>query len=198
MARFFKDCLDQVGAGILIILLLPLFALLALIVLIDNGRPIIYRRRVIGTHGEFDAFKFRTMSRDADAILANDPALKGEFERNFKLRNDPRLTRAGALLRKYSLDELPQLFNVIKGQMSLVGPRMITAQELSKYGPYQDLLMTTKPGLTGYWQTRGRQQTSYEERVRMDVHYISNWSLGLDLRILFETPWRVITGKGAY
>jgi len=198
MGRFFKDCIDRVGAGVLILFLLPLFSLLTLIVLIDDGRPIIYRRRVVGRRGEFDAFKFRTMRRDADAVLAGDAALKSEFERNFKLRSDPRVTRAGALLRKYSLDELPQLFNVAKGQMSLVGPRMITAQELSKYGQYQELLMTTKPGLTGYWQTRGRQQTSYEERVRMDVHYITNWSLGLDLRILFKTPWKVITGKGAY
>lgn len=198
MGRFFKDAMDRVGATVLIILLLPVFALLSLIVLLDDGAPIIHRRRVLGRGGEFDAFKFRTMRRDADAILARDAVLKNEFERNFKLRKDPRLTRAGALLRKYSLDELPQLFNVIKGQMSLVGPRMITPQELSRYGQYQKLLMTTKPGVTGYWQTRGRQETSYEERVRMDVHYITHWSLGLDLRILFETPWKVISGKGAY
>jgi lipopolysaccharide/colanic/teichoic acid biosynthesis glycosyltransferase len=198
MGRFCKDCIDRVGASVLVLLLLPVFALLALIVLIDDGRPILYRRRVVGRAGEFDAFKFRTMRRDADAILARDVALKSEFERNFKLRNDPRVTRSGALLRKYSLDELPQLFNVLQGQMSLVGPRMITAQELPKYGRHQNLLMTTKPGVTGYWQTRGRQDTSYEERVRMDIHYITNWSLGLDLRILFETPWKVISGKGAY
>lgn len=198
MPLLLKECLDRIGAGFLIILLLPLLLLLALIVLIDDGWPVIYRRRVVGKNGEFDAFKFRSMKRDADAILARDQALRSEFERNFKLKNDPRLTRVGALLRKYSLDELPQLFNVLKGQMSLVGPRMITAQELSKYGPYQQLLMTIKPGLTGYWQTRGRQDISYEDRVRMDVHYITHWSLSLDLRILCETPWKVIRGKGAY
>lgn len=198
MPHLFKECIDRIGAGFLIILLLPLLISMAFAVLIDDGWPIIYRRRVLGKYGEFDAFKFRSMKRDADAILARDEALRSEFERNFKLRKDPRLTRIGAFLRKYSLDELPQLFNVLEGQMSLVGPRMITPQELSKYGPYQKLLMTTKPGLTGYWQTRGRQDIPYEERVRMDVHYITHWSLGLDLRILFETPWKVIKGKGAY
>jgi lipopolysaccharide/colanic/teichoic acid biosynthesis glycosyltransferase len=196
--RLVKDFVDRLGAGILIILLLPVLLLIGLIVLVDDGWPVIYRRRVVGTKGEFDAYKFRSMRRNAGAMLEKDPALKREYERNFKLRKDPRITRAGALLRKYSLDELPQLFNVVTGQMSLVGPRMITAQELSKYGRYQDLLMTTKPGLTGYWQTRGRQDTTYEERVRMDVHYITHWSLALDLRILFETPWKVIRGKGAY
>ena len=196
--RLVKDFVDRLGAGILIIILLPVLLLIGLIVLVDDGWPVIYRRRVVGTKGEFDAYKFRSMRRNAGAMLEKDPALKREYERNFKLRKDPRITRAGALLRKYSLDELPQLFNVVRGQMSLVGPRMITAQELSKYGRYQDLLMTTKPGLTGYWQTRGRQDTTYEERVRMDVHYITHWSLALDLRILFETPWKVIRGKGAY
>ena len=198
MGRVGKEVVDRLGAAILIVLLLPLYLMIALIVVVDDGWPVIYRRRVVGTKGEFDAYKFRSMRRGAGAMLDQDPALKREYERNFKLRQDPRLTSAGALLRKYSLDELPQLFNVLKGQMSLVGPRMITAQELSKYGPYRDLLMTTKPGLTGYWQTRGRQDTTYEERVRMDVHYITHWSLALDLQILFETPWKVIRGKGAY
>lgn len=198
MGRLLKACIDRVGASILLVLLSPLLLLSALIVLIDDGWPIIYRRRVLGRDGEFDAFKFRSMRRDADDMLARDAVLRSEFERNFKLRTDPRLTPSGAWLRKYSLDELPQLFNVLRGQMSLVGPRMITAQELSKYGGHRELLKAIKPGLTGYWQTRGRQDTSYEERVRMDIHYITHWSLGLDLRILFETPWKVIRGKGAY
>jgi lipopolysaccharide/colanic/teichoic acid biosynthesis glycosyltransferase len=198
MGRLVKDCIDRVGAAILILIFSPLLLVIALVVLLDDGWPILYRRRVVGRNAEFDAFKFRSMRRDAEALLERDPALRTEFERNFKLRKDPRLTRTGAWLRKYSLDELPQLYNVLQGQMSLVGPRMITAQELSKYGGYQGLLKTTKPGLTGYWQTRGRQDTSYEERVGMDVHYITHWSLGLDLKILFETPWKVIRGKGAY
>src|SRR4029077_739586 len=162
-----KRCMDLLGAGILIVLLLPVFIVIGLLVVLDDGWPVIYRRRVLGTTGEFDAFKFRTMVRDADSILAANPALKAEFERNFKLKDDPRITGVGAFLRKLSLDELPQLFNVLRGQMSLVGARMITAAELHKYVPYEQLLLSVKPGLTGYWQVRGRQNVSYEERVRM-------------------------------
>ena len=132
------------------------------------------------------------------SILQASPELREAFTHNFKLQSDPRVTRVGAWLRKYSFDELPQLFNVLKGQMSLVGPRMITPQELSKYGEYQDLLRSVQPGLTGYWQTRGRQDVCYEDRVQMDVHYITQWTLGLDVSILLRTPWVVIKGKGAY
>jgi lipopolysaccharide/colanic/teichoic acid biosynthesis glycosyltransferase len=186
------------GAGILVIVLMPLFILLSMIVLMDDGRPIIYHRRVVGTKGEFDAFKYRSMKRDAEAILARDPALKTKFEQNFKLENDPRLTWSGLFLRKLSLDELPQLFNVLKGQMSLVGPRMISPPELEKYSSHKELLLTVKPGLTGYWQVNGRQDVGYEERVRMDLYYINNWSLAMDLKILFKTPYTVVKRKGAY
>jgi lipopolysaccharide/colanic/teichoic acid biosynthesis glycosyltransferase len=196
--RFLKKCIDLVGAAILIVFLAPLFIVLGLVVLLDDGRPIVYRRRVIGKEGEFDAFKFRSMRRDADTILGNDPVLQAEFQRNFKLRKDPRLTRVGSILRKLSLDELPQLINVLKGQMSLVGPRMITSDEIKKYGPYKDLLLSVKPGLTGYWQVRGRQDVSYEARVKMDVCYIENWSLCLDMKILFLTPLKVFKREGAY
>ena len=193
-----KRCMDLLGAGILIVLLLPVFIVIGLLVVLDDGWPVIYRRRVLGTTGEFDAFKFRTMVRDADSILAANPALKAEFERNFKLKDDPRITGVGAFLRKLSLDELPQLFNVLRGQMSLVGPRMITAAELHKYVPYEQLLLSVKPGLTGYWQVRGRQNVSYEERVRMDLHYLGTWSLSLDMKILFETPVKALKREGAF
>jgi lipopolysaccharide/colanic/teichoic acid biosynthesis glycosyltransferase len=189
--RFFKDGIDLIGAGFLVIVLMPLFVLLSLIVLVDDGRPVIYRRRVVGTKGEFDAFKFRSMKRDAEAILARDPTLKAKFEQNFKLENDPRLTWSGLFLRKLSLDEL-------KVQMSLVGPRMISLAELEKYGSHKELLFTVKPGLTGYWQVNGRQAVGYEERVRMDLHYINNWSLAMDLKILFKTPYAVLKREGAY
>jgi lipopolysaccharide/colanic/teichoic acid biosynthesis glycosyltransferase len=176
----------------------PLLLLISCLIALVDGFPVIYLRRVIGVDGEFDAYKFRTMCRSADAILEASPALREQFTQNFKLQSDPRVTRVGAWLRKYSLDEIPQLLNVLKGQMSLVGPRMITAQELSKYGKYEDLLRSVQPGLTGYWQTRGRQNVSYEERVNMDVYYITRWTLGLDLSILVMTPWAVLKGKGAY
>jgi len=196
--RLLKRCIDLVGTSVLIILFTPLFVLLSLLILMDDGRPIIYRRRVVGSKGEFDAFKFRSMRRDADATLASDLALKAKFQQHFKLKSDPRLTRSGLYLRKLSLDELPQLFNVLKGQMSLVGPRMISPAELGKYGPHAQLLFTVKPGLTGYWQVNGRQSVSYQERVKMDVHYINNWSLALDLMILFKTPYAVLKREGAY
>lgn len=193
-----KNAIDLCGSLLLILLLSPLFLAIALILLIADGTPILHRRRVLGTKGEFDAFKFRTMRRDADAMLHNNPSLRRQYEDSFKLKADPRVTRIGALLRKFSLDELPQLFNVFRGQMSLVGPRMITAPELTKYGKYQELLLSIKPGLTGYWQIYGRQEVSYEERVRMDVNYIRTWTFWKDMHLLLLTPWRVICGRGAY
>jgi lipopolysaccharide/colanic/teichoic acid biosynthesis glycosyltransferase len=196
--RLLKRTIDVTGSGVLILLLLPVFVVLASLIRLVDGAPVIYRRRVVGHRGGFDAYKFRTMIPEADAMLAADARLRMAFTQQFKLKSDPRVTRLGAWLRKYSFDELPQLFNVLKGQMSLVGPRMITAPELQKYGPYQQLLLTVKPGLTGYWQVRGRQEVSYAERVRMDVYYITHWSLGLDLVILLKTPSRVMLGEGAY
>ena len=193
-----KRALDVAGACLLMLLLSPIYLAIACSVLLVDGRPIFYRRRVVGGWGEFDAFKFRTMRRDADRMLSNDPELRATFAANFKLRKDPRVTGLGRVLRKFSLDELPQLWNVLQGQMSLVGPRMITAEELEKYGEHKQLLLSVKPGLTGYWQVHGRQQVSYAERVQMDVHYIRNWNLGLDVALLLLTPWRVIRGHGAY
>jgi lipopolysaccharide/colanic/teichoic acid biosynthesis glycosyltransferase len=176
----------------------PVLLLIALAVKLQDRGPIIYRRRVAGPKSEFDAFKFRTMRIDADVILRNDSSLRQEFEKNYKLTNDPRVTRIGAWLRKFSLDELPQLFNVLRGEMSLVGPRMISPPELEKYGDAKALLLSVKPGLTGYWQVYGRQRVDYAERVRMDIYYIQNWSLSLDLKLLLLTPMRVLRGTGAY
>jgi len=193
-----KNCLDFIGAGVMIVLLAPFLVIVGALVALEGGWPVIYRRQVAGTDGEFDAYKFRTMRQDADAILAADAILKREFEQNFKLKNDPRLTRLGSFLRRSSLDELPQLFNVLKGQMSLVGPRMKTPAELERYGSYKELLRTVKPGITGYWQVHGRQDTSYDDRIRMDMYYIQNWSLGMDLRILIKTPLKVLRKEGAY
>ena len=193
-----KSCLDYVVAGVLIVVLAPLLLAVGTLVALEGGWPIIYRRRVVGTNGEFDAFKFRSMRKDADAILAANPVLNEEFERNYKLKNDPRLTRLGSFLRRSSLDELPQLFNVLKGDMSLVGPRMKTPAEVERYGNHKELLLSVKPGITGYWQVHGRQTVDYEERIRMDMHYIQNWSLAMDLKILFRTPMKVLRREGAY
>jgi len=196
--QFFKRMLDVTISIILIVLLSPLFVLISFLVILEDGWPVIYRRRVVGQAGDFDAYKVRSMRKDADAILASNPALKQEFERNFKLKHDPRVTRVGSILRKLSLDELPQLFNVLTGEMSLVGPRMICRAELEKYGSHRQLLLTVKPGLTGYWQVNGRQQLDYDERVRMDLHYVEHWTIGMDMKILVRTPYAVLKREGAY
>jgi lipopolysaccharide/colanic/teichoic acid biosynthesis glycosyltransferase len=155
---------------------------------------------VLGVSGkEFDAFKFRTMRVNGDALLADNPELHTELRANHKLKSDPRLTRVGMWLRKYSLDELPQLFNVIRGEMGLVGPRMITAGEVDKYGRHRLNLLTVKPGITGLWQVSGRSDLSYDERVNLDMYYIRNYSVWLDLQILFvQTLPAVVQGRGAY
>jgi lipopolysaccharide/colanic/teichoic acid biosynthesis glycosyltransferase len=196
--RLSKRVLDLVGAFFLLVCLAPFILLLSILVKIQDGGPIFHRRRVVGPCGEFDAFKLRSMRVDADQILAANPELRKEFEVNYKLKNDPRVTPIGAFIRKGSLDELPQLWNVLRGQMSLVGPRMITPAELQKFGAARWIFNIVKPGLTGLWQVEGRQEVSYSERVAMDLFYVENWSLGLDLKILLKTPLRVIRGVGAY
>jgi lipopolysaccharide/colanic/teichoic acid biosynthesis glycosyltransferase len=172
--------------------------LAALAVKLDDGGQVFYRRRVVGPDGEFDAFKLRTMCADADHILAANPGLRAEFEATYKLKNDPRVTRVGKYLRQWSLDELPQLWNVLRGQMSLVGPRMIVRREIEKFGPYGNIFQHVNPGLTGLWQVSGRQEVSYQERVKMDVQYLEQWSLWLDVKILFKTAWKVLRREGAY
>jgi lipopolysaccharide/colanic/teichoic acid biosynthesis glycosyltransferase len=153
----------------------------------------------MGVNGrQFDAFKFRTMRINGDEILAARPELKAELARTHKLRDDPRITRVGRLLRKFSLDELPQLLNVLKREMSLVGPRMISPAEMEKYNHWGINLLTVKPGITGLWQVSGRSDVSYEERVRLDMHYIRNWTIWLDLQILLQTIPVVVNGRGAY
>ena len=179
-------------------LALLIIGLIGICIKLSGGGPIIYRRRVIGPKGPFDAYKIRTMVADADERLQQDPVLRKQFEKNFKLKRDPRTTRIGRFLRHYSLDELPQVFNVLRGQMTMIGPRMITEAELVKYGKYGPLIRRLRPGLTGYWQVNGRQQTSYATRVEMDLYYLSHWSLWLDMRIIIKTVVNVLTAEGAY
>lgn len=182
-----------------LLLISPLLFFIAVLVKLDSPGPIIHRRRVLGLNGRvFDAFKFRTMYVNGDEILAKYPKLRTELARNYKLKCDPRVTRIGHWLRKFSLDELPQLFNVLQQDMSLVGPRIITPNEIKKYGQWDDTFLSVMPGLTGLWQISGRSDTSYDERVRLDMEYIHNWSVGLDINILLETIPAVLKGDGAY
>lgn len=177
----------------------PFFLFLILAIKLDSPGPAIYRRRVMGVNGEqFDAYKFRTMYVNGDEILAKHPELKAELEQNHKLKSDPRITRIGHFLRKTSLDELPQLLNVLKRDMSLVGPRIIAPDEMKKYSKWDINLLTVHPGITGLWQVSGRSDLSYKERVNLDMYYIRNWSIWLDLQILFQTIPVVLKGTGAY
>ncbi len=194
-----KAMLDYVIVVPALIFILPLLAILALAVKLDSPGPIIYRRRVLGKNGRtFDAFKFRTMYVDGEEILAQYPALQAELARNYKLKCDPRVTRVGALLRKFSLDELPNLFNVLRGQMSLVGPRPPTPDEVALYEPWHRQRLKIMPGMTGLWQVSGRSDIPFEEMCLLDIFYIENWSVSLDTRIMLQTIPHVLFGNGAY
>jgi lipopolysaccharide/colanic/teichoic acid biosynthesis glycosyltransferase len=198
-----KRTTDIAGAAILLLLLAPLMPTLALFVRLDGG-PALYRHLRIG-YGDrpFGCLKFRTMVTDADSLLAshlaNNPKAAAEWATHRKLTADPRVTRIGAVLRATSLDELPQLLNVLRGQMSLVGPRPVVREELEQH--YGDVgraaYAATRPGITGLWQISGRNDTTYQERVGLDIAYVGSWSLFLDLKILLRTIPAVLSRRGA-
>lgn len=179
------------------------FLFIIVSILIDSGGPVFYRHRRIGRDGrKFDLYKFRTMVQNADQVLQTyldrSPELRAEWEATQKLQNDPRVTRVGALLRKTSLDELPQLWNILIGEMSIVGPRPIVDAEVERYGNCFELYKQVRPGLTGLWQVSGRSDTSYEHRVELDEYYILHRSFRLDVEIILKTIVVVLKGKGAY
>jgi exopolysaccharide biosynthesis polyprenyl glycosylphosphotransferase len=194
-----KTLLDWTVALPGLLLLSPVLLAIAAAVRLDSPGPVLHRRRVVGRGGTtFDALKFRTMYADGDARLAAHPEARAALAADGKLKDDPRVTRVGAVLRRWSLDELPQLWNVLRRQMSLVGPRMIVPAELAKYGKWDMNLLTVWPGLTGLWQISGRSELGYGERVQLDMHYIRNYSIWLDLFILLRTLPAVVRGEGAY
>jgi lipopolysaccharide/colanic/teichoic acid biosynthesis glycosyltransferase len=198
-----KALIDYMGSLIGLIMLSPFFLFIAIVMKLTDPGPIVYRRRVVGVGGkEFDAFKFRTMvvnSKEVlDELLARDPKARDEYNKYYKLKDDPRITKMGTFLRKTSIDELPQLLNVLRGEMSIVGPRMITMEEVEKYGKWGLNLHTVKPGITGLWQVAGRSELTYEERVRLDMNYIRNYSIWIDLQIVVQTIPAVLMSKGAY
>jgi len=202
-ARIVKRALDLAAVVALAPVLLPLFCVVASLIKLTSRGPVFYGQTRLG-HGyrAFKAWKFRTMGQGADAVLRrhleNNPALAEEWRLTQKLKHDPRVTRLGKILRRTSLDELPQLINVIAGEMSLVGPRPIVAEEVEKYGEHFACYRRVTPGITGLWQISGRNNTTYDERVAFDQYYVLNWSLWLDLYILRKTVRTVLTGDGAY
>lgn len=196
---FLKRSLDCLGAVSTLLLLSPLLGLTALLIKADSPGPILHRRMVVGQGGRrFNAFKFRTMVTNADQVLKANLVLHETWQRDGKLINDPRITRVGAILRRTSIDELPQLLNVLCGEMSLVGPRMITIEELVQFGGWRHNLLTVKPGMTGLWQVRGRSTLTYAERVTLDMDYIRNYSIWEDIRLLAQTLPAIVRGRGAY
>jgi exopolysaccharide biosynthesis polyprenyl glycosylphosphotransferase len=194
-----KAIFDRTAAGIAIFALSPLFAAIAFVIWAGDGGPVFFKQTRVGQNGQtFRVWKFRTMVVDAEAqkgMLATHNEGNGML---FKMRKDPRITKAGTWLRRYSLDELPQLFNVVLGDMSLVGPRPALPEETAKYGHHMRRRLAVKPGITGLWQVSGRSDLSMEDSVRLDVRYVENWSLLLDLQILWKTGRAVSNGSGAY
>ena len=196
-----KRILDVVGSLALILVSSPIFLIVALFVALDGG-PVFFRHTRIGQKGErFGCLKFRTMILGAEACLIeyleHHPDAKAEWQDHQKLEFDPRITPIGRILRATSLDELPQLFNILRGEMSLVGPRPVTKDELSRYGNAANHYLAVRPGLTGPWQISGRNDVGYDERVALDHAYVSDLSLFRDLIILFRTPSAVLSRRGA-
>ncbi|EHD5773688.1 undecaprenyl-phosphate galactose phosphotransferase WbaP, partial [Escherichia coli] len=201
-SRTLKRLFDIIASIAIIILLSPVLLYISRLVKKDGG-PAIYGHERIGQDGKpFKCLKFRSMvtnSKDVlNELLQNDPEAKREWDTTFKLKNDPRITKIGAVLRRTSLDELPQLFNVLKGEMSLVGPRPIITAELERYNEEVDYYLLSKPGMTGLWQVSGRSDVDYETRVYLDAWYVKNWSMWNDIAILFKTVGVVLKKDGAY
>lgn len=201
--RFVKRILDLCVIALMLPILLPALLLVGAVVKFTSPGPVFFSHRRICRHGAFfSMWKFRTMcvnsSEVLDQYLATRPAARNEWNRTHKLRRDPRITSVGLFLRRYSLDELPQVWNVITGKMSLVGPRPIVAAEVEKYGQYFDYYTRVKPGVTGLWQVSGRSKLSYDARVKLDSDYVLNWSLLRDSRILLATVKSVVNRDGAY
>ena len=200
--RFAKILFESAIATLAIVCLFPAGIVLAVLVKCSSRGPVFYRARRLGVNGRpIEVWKFRTMYKDADQRLARlleeNPALKKEWDENFKLKNDPRITPLGKILRKTSLDELPQFVNVLRGEMAVIGPRPIVEKEVAYYGRNYEVFSRVKPGITGFWQVSGRSETTYERRIALDMYYINNWSIWLDYYIFLKTIKEVLTCRGA-
>ncbi|WEX74851.1 sugar transferase [Sinorhizobium numidicum] len=203
LGRTSKRAVDLLLGTFALVALAPLLLIVAIIVKLGDGGPVLYSHTRVGFGGTpFGCLKFRTMKTNASAQLAEllktDPAARMEWEATRKLKDDPRITVVGEILRRSSLDELPQLINVVRGEMSLVGPRPVTAEELPRYGEHVLTYFVARPGLTGHWQTSGRNDVSYQSRVSLDVHYVRTWSLWRDFAIMLKTVPSLFSQRGSY
>jgi len=197
--KAFKRIMDIVLATIGLIVLSPLFLIIAVIIKIDSKGPVFFKHKRLGKNGKIIyIYKFRTMKQNAEEMIKNfnEEQMK-EFKESYKLQNDPRITRMGETLRKTSLDELPQIVNIIKGDLSIIGPRPVIEEEIEKYGENKNKLLSVTPGLTGYWGANGRSSTTYEERMEMELYYVDNYSLKMDISIFFKTIISVLKKEGA-
>ena len=198
---FIKRAFDIIVSLIVFIILLPLFLVLAILIKIDSKGKVFYMHKRIGKNGKIIyLYKFRSMYSDADERLKEmlkDPKIKEEWEENYKIDNDPRITRVGKILRRTSIDELPQLLNIIKGDMSIVGPRPLVEDEIKKYGKNKEKFLSVTPGLTGWWACNGRSCRTYKDRMKLELYYVDHRSLWLDIKVIFMTVGAVIRGHGA-
>lgn len=194
-----KRVIDVILASVALILLSPLFAIIAIAIKIDSKGPVFFAHKRIGKNGKIiKLYKFRSMVINAEELIKSfTPEQMKEYKENYKLTNDPRITKVGKFLRKTSLDELPQLINIINGDLSIIGPRPVVADELEKYGVNKDKFLSVTPGLTGYWAANGRSNTTYEQRMKMELYYIDNLSLKMDIKVFFKTILSVLKKEGA-
>ena len=197
----FKRLVDITISLILSVVSIPIFLIVALLVKIDSKGPVFYKHKRIGKNGKtIYLYKFRSMYNDSEERLKEmlkDPKIRKEWEENYKIDHDPRVTRVGKILRRTSIDELPQILNVLKGDMSLIGPRPLVEGEIDKYGKNKAKLLSVTPGVTGWWACNGRSCRTYEDRIKLELYYVDHMSLWLDIKIIFKTIIEVIKGHGA-
>lgn len=197
--RYIKRFMDVILATIALVVLSPIFLIIAIAIKIESKGPVFFKHTRIGKNGKIiKLYKFRSMVINAEELIKSfTPEQMKEYKENYKLTNDPRITKIGKFLRKTSLDELPQLLNIIKGDLSIIGPRPVVTDELKKYGANTEKFLSVTPGLTGYWTANGRSCTTYEQRMQMELYYIDNLSLKMDVKVFFKTIEAVIKREGA-
>lgn len=197
--RYIKRFMDVILATIALVVLSPIFLIIAIAIKIESKGPVFFKHTRIGKNGKIiKLYKFRSMVINAEELIKSfTPEQMKEYKENYKLTNDPRITKIGKFLRKTSLDELPQLLNIIKGDLSIIGPRPVVTDELKKYGANTEKFLSVTPGLTGYWAANGRSCTTYKQRMQMELYYIDNLSLKMDVKVFFKTIEAVIKREGA-